>query len=337
MRRVFTPFRLVVLVLVLAAITFGILWFTPSGDYLLLPDAARPVAPLIHVEGGKAPRDGGGIYFVDVLIRQANLFESIWPGIYDGSELVPSSEINPPGVTQSEREQADLRVMDRSQQIAAAVALKQLGYRVTATPSGVVVNEIVAGTPSVGRLQPSDVIVAVDGQPARTPVRLRALIRRHKPGEVVRIGIRTRTGIRTVAIKTARDPEDPTRPIIGVIVAQAANIKLPLKVRFDTGDIGGPSAGLAFALGLMEQLGRDVDHGYRVAATGEIGLDGSVSPIGGVKQKVFDAKKSKVDLFLVPAGDNASEARRYAHGLRVVAVKSFRQALHVLATLPPRA
>jgi PDZ domain-containing protein len=105
-------------------------------------------------------------------------------------------------------------------------------------------------------------------------------------------------------------------------------------VTIDAGNVGGPSAGLAFALEVMEKLGRDVDHGHRVAATGEIELDGSVGEIGGVKQKTIGARKAGVDVFLVPAGDNAEEARRYADGLRIVAVQNFRQALSALATLP---
>jgi PDZ domain-containing protein len=112
--------------------------------------------------------------------------------------------------------------------------------------------------------------------------------------------------------------------------------KLPVPVQIDTGGVGGPSAGLAFTLDLMEELGRDVDRGLRIAATGTIEPDGCIGPIGGVKQKTIGARKTHVDVFLVPAGDNAREARRYADGLRVVPVQSFRQALRALATLRPK-
>ena len=104
-------------------------------------------------------------------------------------------------------------------------------------------------------------------------------------------------------------------------------------MKINAGSVGGPSAGLAFALDVLEQLGRDVDHGHRIAATGEIGLDGSVQPIGGVKQKTIGVRKTGIRVFLVPAGDNATEARRYADGLRIVPVKNFQQALQALATL----
>jgi PDZ domain-containing protein len=86
----------------------------------------------------------------------------------------------------------------------------------------------------------------------------------------------------------------------------------------------------------MEKLGRNVDRGYKVAATGELQLDGSVLPIGGVEQKTIEAKRSHVDILLVPAGDNAAEARKFAGSMRVIPVKSFQQALRKLATVPPK-
>ena len=137
-------------------------------------------------------------------------------------------------------------------------------------------------------------------------------------------------------VKTMADTTNKKRAIIGFAPEQAAEIRLPLKVSIDAGNVGGPSAGLAFALEVMEELGRNVDRGYTVAATGQIELDGSITSVGGLKQKTFGVRKAKADVFLVPAGENAQEARRYANGLRVIAVKSFPQALRALATLPPK-
>src|SRR5260370_26455242 len=111
---------------------------------------------------------------------------------------------------------------------------------------------------------------------------------------------------------------------------------LRLRVMMSSGDMGGPSAWLGFEREVMERLGRKVDQGYWVATTGELLLDGTVAPIGGVKQKTIGAREANADVFLVPAGDNATEARRYAHGLRIIAVQTFPQALRALATLPPK-
>src|SRR5205823_5013090 len=124
--------------------------------------------------------------------------------------------------------------------------------------------------PAAGKLRPTDVLIAVDGKPVRTPGELRERIGRHKPGDHVRLTVRGATGLRTVTLGTIADRAEPSRPLIGVIVEQAATIKLPVAVSIDAQGVGGPSAGLAFALDLMEELGRDVDHGHRVAATGEI-------------------------------------------------------------------
>ena len=137
-------------------------------------------------------------------------------------------------------------------------------------------------------------------------------------------------------MRTVAAPDDEKRAIIGVRVSQDARIELPVDVRIDLGDVGGPSAGLPFALEVYQELGNDVDRGYRVAATGEIELDGTVVPVGGIKQKTFGVRSSGADVFLVPAGDNAETAQQYAGDLRVIPVESFEQALRVLRTLPEK-
>jgi PDZ domain-containing protein len=308
------------------------LLLVPSGSYIFLPDKAHAVAPLVSVAGGKPPKDGGGIYFVDVFVRKASLLERLWPGIHAGAALHPASDVQPPGVSDAARRRADLQAMSRSQQVAAAVALRALGYKVSAKPTGALVEDVAPDAPAAGKVQAGDVIVSLDGSPVRAPRDLRRLIHRHRAGDVVHVGVRRGADSRVLDVRTVADPTGGG-PIIGVIVDQAADIKLPRRVAINSGSIGGPSAGLPFALDVMEELGRDVDHGLRVAATGQIELDGSVLPIGGVQQKTVGARQSNVDVFLVPAGDNAREAKRYADGLRVVPVTSFQQALRALATI----
>jgi PDZ domain-containing protein len=227
--------------------------------------------------------------------------------------------------------------MARSQDIAAAVALKYLGYNVKVGSTGALVDQTLVGAPAAkAGIQPTDVIVGVDGSPVRTTTDLRRLLSNHRPGDTVRLTVRNRKELRQVRVKTVADPHDAKRAVIGVLVLQATQAKLPIGVNIDAGSIGGPSAGLAFALDVLEELGHRIDRGYKIAATGELLPDGTVAPIGGVKQKTLGVRRAGVDVFLVPAGDNAKEARKYAGSLRIIPVESFRQALHALATLPSK-
>ena len=133
-------------------------------------------------------------------------------------------------------------------------------------------------------------------------------------------------------MRTIPNPQDPSRAVVGILVDQDAKIELPIDVDIDLGRVGGPSAGLPFALEIARKLGRDVTHGCRIAATGALALDGTVIPIGGVKQKTIGARRADVDFFLVPVGENARDARANAKGLPIIPVESFQQALRKLAT-----
>jgi PDZ domain-containing protein len=332
--RLITPARLVAVGFVLLA-TFAVLWVVPSDRYIFLPDEARAVAPLVDVEGEKPDEDGGGIYYVAVDVRKATLLEKLIPGIREGATLVEVSQVRAPGQNEQEHRRAELASMRQSQEYAAAVALRSLGYPIQIIPRGAEIASVVEGFPAEGKLNARDRILAVDGKPVTNPDQFRSLLLQKRPGAAVRLRVRARNGIRTVELRTVSNPDRPDRPFIGVLIREP-DVKLPIRVRINTGQVGGPSAGLAFALDVLEELGRDVDHGYKVAASGELGLDGSVGAVGGIKQKTIGARRAGADVFLVP-GDNAREARRYAGGLRVIPVKSFRQALRALATLKPRA
>ncbi|HZS25197.1 MAG TPA: S16 family serine protease [Gaiellaceae bacterium] len=336
-RRAVTPLKLLG---VLVLLVFGaalVLYDIPSSSYLLLPDTAHPVAPLVTVEGAHPAKGTGAVYFVDVVERRANELESLFPWIYSGSSLVPKSDVVPAGESSKAAQQADLEAMSVSQKIAAAVALRRLGYHVVTRPSGVVVFALEPTSKAVGKVLEGDVITGVNGTPTPTVARLLAVMKKVRPGTSISLALARGSKHVTVRVQTSADPRQPSRAIVGFLPEQAAQITLPIKVRIDAGGVGGPSAGLAFALEVMQKLGRNVARGYRVAATGELDLAGDVLPIGGVKQKTFGVRRAHADVFLVPVGgDNARDAKRYAHGLRIIPVKSFAQALHALATLPPK-
>ena len=315
----------------LVVVTVVILFTIPSGDYIQLPDVAHPVAPLVQVHGSRPAKPGSGtLYFVDVFSRRANELEALFPWIHPHGSLVPAGDVIPPCATASQAEAAQLREMALSQHVAAAVALRRLGYHVVVKPTGVIVSQLIGGTHAPCNLQPMDVVVSVNGTPTPTEQSLHSVLSGVKPGSTVELGVRRGSKLLKLHIPTV---EEEGRALIGFVPDQGAMIKLPIRVAIDSHDIGGPSAGLAFALEVMQKLGRNVLHGHKVAATGEIELNGAVGEIGGIKQKTYGVRQAGADVFLVPV-QNAREARRFAGPVKIIPVRTFGQALHALAGLP---
>ncbi len=342
-----SPLTLIGAGLVLLVATAAILWIVPSDYYVYLPADAKPVAPLVSVQGGKDPSGDGGVYYDAVIVRRARLFEQLFHFVHEGETLVKADQVNPPGTSDQQVHVENLREMATSQQIAGAVALRHLGYKVDIQPRGALIEGVAPGSPAAkAKLEPTEIIETIDGRRVRTTGDVRRLMAAHRPGDRVRIEIQTGEGVETRTVGTIEGCTtppggtqclpDPKRAILGIVVKTAAAIRLPIPVKIDAGSIGGPSAGLAFALEVLEELGHDVTRGYKVAATGELDTDGTVGPIGAVKQKAIAVRRAGVDVFLVPAGDNAKEARKWAGPVKVIPVDSFRQALHALSTLPPK-
>ncbi len=320
----------------LAAVVF-LLATLPSNDYLFVPNGAHPIAGKVAVQGKDRPDGPGGIYYVDVTVRKVRWLERLLPFTRpDGASLVPPQAVTAPGETFKERIAEARAEMQRSKQIAAAVALESGGLDVETAPRGVLVEAVAVDVPAAKALESGDVIVAVDGRKVTTVEQLLHATKALRPGAKVRLRLRRDAELVERTVPTVAAPDEPKRAIFGIRVSQDAKIQLPLDVDIDLGNVGGPSAGLPFALQIYKELGHDVDRGRRVAATGEIELDGSIEPVGGIKQKTYGVRSAGADVFLVPAGENAATARRYAGGLRVIPVESFEQALHVLRTLPQK-
>jgi len=335
-KRLFSPSSLLVIGLALDALVLALV-IVPSSvvgsnQYIFLPDRAHPVAPLVTFRGSHDPKKGG-VYFVDVIVRKATVLERLFSGLHKGADLYPADAVNPPGVDQQQRQRIDLQDMHRSQEIAAAVALRAAGKRVVLQSTGALIDAIEPGKPAVGKLEPDDVITAVDGASVHTPENVFDAMKKVAVGSNVRFTVRRGKQTLTQTMHTVASDGPPKRAVVGIVVEPAVDIQLPLRVAIDARGVGGPSAGLAFALDVMQELGVDVVHGHKIAATGEIFPDGSVGPIGGIKQKVIGARDAGVDAFLVPAGDNARYAKAHAEGLKIIPVESFPQALHALATL----
>lgn len=317
---------------IVGLVTAFALWVLPAEEFIFTPGRAKPLAERVQVEGAR-PIGAGDVYYVDVFVRRTSRLEDLLPFLRpEGSTVVPEQALLPPGTSEAERDRQTEAEMERSEVVASAVALRALGYELKAVPKGALVIDVAPDVPAAAKIDGGDVIVAVDGKPVLTPDALRREIGRRKPGEDVELTLRRGEGTETVTVKTVPNPAEPSRPIVGIRVDQEASVELPLDVDIDLGQVGGPSAGLPFALEIARMLGRDVTHGCKIAATGELALDGTVLSVGGLKQKTIGARKAGVDLFLVPAGENTADARESAEDLEIVPVESFQQALRALAT-----
>ena len=320
---------------VLLAVVAGVLVLAPSDHYLFLPDRARPVDALVSIENEDLEQNDGttdeGVYMVDILVRRASLLERLIPELTDGATLVPGHAVNPIGVSESQRRQTSLNQMSRSQEIAVTVALEALGYVVDVEEEGAEVTTVLPDRPADGILEVGDIVIGAEGTTVRRARQLQQALSGVEPGQEVGLTI-LREGEETkVRVGTIPSEQDPGRAVMGVIIEQAATFEFPLEIEIDAGDIGGPSAGLAFALGITDELGDDITCGRRITVTGELDLDGGVQPIGGVKQKAIGAEQSGADVFVVPEA-NAGEAREHADDdLEVIAVATYEEAVEALA------
>jgi PDZ domain-containing protein len=239
-------------------------------------------------------------------------------------------------MTSREMREINERLIDESKKVAALVALQAAGYEAHISGQGATVHATISGAPADGVLTPGDTIVEVDGQPIQTAIDAIEAIRRHRVGDQVRLTVLRNGERREVSVGTIASSEEPGRPAVGAAIAtEAFDVSLPFAVEIKTEDVGGGSAGLMFALGILDAVTEGVlTRGHIVAGTGTIASDGSVGPIGGAGLKVVAAENAGADTFLVPREDY-EEARGRARSTNVVAVTRFADAVRYLCRLPP--
>jgi Lon-like protease len=232
-------------------------------------------------------------------------------------------------------------LMDQSQNDAKYVALTRLGYSVPANPVQVRIIEVCRGAPAYGALQPGDRVLAVDGHDISDVRQVGQLVQAHKPGDAVSVTYE-RAGTTRTAQVTAGKASDQGRKCIlakgstsgttclGVTSQGFVTYQFPVNIKINTQLVGGPSAGLAFTLAIIDDLTPGVlTGGKRVAVTGTINANGSVGEVGGVEQKAITARANGVQLMIVPKSE-VKDARRGAGNLRVVGVQTVDEALTAL-------
>jgi PDZ domain-containing protein len=257
------------------------------------------------------------------------LFEALAGWLSPNDAVLPREVVFSPDQTTQQNNAETAQQMVDSQDAATTASLTYLGYKGTVT---LYVSAVTKGAPADGKLKAGDQITSVDGTAVTSADQLRKLISGRKVGQAVTIGY-LRAGQRgTVTLTTELAPDGSKRAIVGV--TPGIRTEFPIKVDIKLRDVGGPSAGLMFALGIVDELGKvDLTGGLNVAGTGEIAADGTVSPIGGIAQKMRGAKAQGATVFLSPA-DNCAEAKKTKpSGITLVKVSSLRSALDALQIL----
>jgi PDZ domain-containing protein len=287
--------------------------------------------PLITISGHATYPTNGHLNMVTVSYQgcqgnRFNIFTALVAWLNPHQAVVPENEICPAGQTQKQTQEQNTQEMTSSQEIATAAALTELHIPYS---TQVVVVQPDKGFPAYGVLKAGDVIKSVDGQPVTGQASLTKLIAAHPAGSTLTLDI-TRAGQnRQVQVGTR---QSGGHPVMGVEIME--QYKFPFQVNITVGDIGGPSAGMMFALGIIDKLTKlDLTAGRFIAGTGEITASGQVQPIGGIQQKMVGARNAGATIFLTPAANCADTKGAVPKGMRLVKVSTLNQAVTYLEAL----
>ena len=324
--------------------------FVPTPYVLLEPGSVRSTGERISIEGAEVHPSASEVLFTTVYVDRATTWGLLRGALDDAIEVHTQEEIY--GTRgRDETQEINRHQMDVSKLVATMESLELLGYDATFTADGARVVEVATGSAVDGLVAPGDVILAVDGDPVALPADLRAALDGKSPGDEVRLSVRrdrmpsgelaaneddADTEVEEVDVALGASTEDPSRGVLGVKVeSDSPRVDSEVEVEIDSGVVSGPSAGLAWSLGIVDLLTPGDLAGERdVAVTGEILQDGSVGPIGGVVQKVATVKRAGIDTFLYPAdtpAEEEEEMRRVAgDGLELVPVATLEEAIHHL-------
>ena len=273
----------------------------------------------------------GELRFTTVSVTSADsnlsLGQAVTAWFDDQDAVVPRDVIYPDGQTAEEAEEETSMQMSSSKTLSEAVALRAAGYDVKVK----VESPVDPKGPSAGKLEVGDNIVTVDGDKVNSPDDVVAAVATLDPGTKVDLEVERGQGEREVTITTEAHPEDESMSRIGIGVGY----DFPIKVKNHVGeDVGGPSAGTMFALAMYDELTKgSLTGGEVVAGTGTITDDGTVGPIGGIQQKVTGAAASDATVFLTPAANCDEAVEGDDHGMTLVKVTSFDQAVKALQKL----
>lgn len=300
--------------------------------------------PVLRISGRKTYATTGHLNMTTVRVTSAdyrmNLVEAVYGWLSHDNKVVPHDTLYPDGKTEEQSTQENAEEFSQSQESAKVAALEKLDVPVQ---SWVIVSTVLKGSPAEGALHAGDVLKAVDGTKVKEPADVAQLVTRHKAGEKVVFTIvpaaeqaaaekanRAATKTQDITITTTRSADTGAeRAIVGI--SAGTDHTFPFTIDIKLADVGGPSAGLMFALGIYDKLTPGSLTGGRfVAGTGTIDEDGKVGPIGGIEMKTVGARDKGAQYFLTPADNCGAAAKDIPEGLTLVKVGTIGDALNAL-------
>ncbi len=326
--------KIVLAVIVVAVIS--VLSFVNLPVWAIAPGKAQEVAKLIKIQGSNNAEGASHVLMTDVTLGPVSPLEWLIDKMNSNVDLVPSSAIlgNAPS---SSFIPTQLDEMRQSQQAATVAALTYLGYNLNEVKGAIVVGIAKVSVVS-SLLHPGDLITQINGVAVDSAAQLVSVISSYKPKETIKISYipaadvanrpAVQSAYKTVSVELGARPGDTTQPYLGINISDGVSYKTPFKVTISTPGIGGPSAGLAFTLGIIDRLqGGGLTKGNTVAATGTIAPNGAVGDVGGVPQKTIAVERAGAKLFLVPPQEYKAALSKATPQLKVEAVSTLKQAV----------
>ncbi|MFP4200046.1 MAG: PDZ domain-containing protein [Clostridia bacterium] len=336
----FRPGRRTLIALAVAAASLVVLWLIPTEYMISAPGSAQDVAGMISVDGKHIDLDeNGSLMLTTVISDEANALLYIVGRLYPLADLNPKSAYLRSGEDFDDYLQRTRQMMRESQEMAKYVAFDQLGYDVSFEGEGVLVVDVRKDSLALDVLQPGDVMVSADGRPTEIVDHLLDIVGEHRPGDEIDLEFLRGEGDdrerRRSRVTLIESPEEDGAAIIGIgVTTENPSFGFPRDVEIDAGSIGGPSAGLAFTLAVVDALTPEealIDD-HRLACTGMVNVRGEVGAVGGVHLKAHAARRAGAEYFLVPEA-NYADAKRADVDLEIVPVATVEEALDFLRGL----
>jgi PDZ domain-containing protein len=298
----------------------------PTPYFLVIPGQAINLSENITVENGEKDAKGQFLLTSTAIIK-ANILLYIY-GFFDPNIDLKNRD---DGILLNMEQKDYINIMEKlmqeSQMISKVVALRKAGYSPEISGRGILISGILDNSPARDKLLPGDVIIKIDKQPVYTLEDLSEIVRGYNSSQIIRITFLRDNGSYSTSIPLIELPgtDDETERIgIGVYAdTKDLQCRFPLKIEINLEKIKGPSAGLMIALEVLNQLTEnDLSGNLLIAGSGNLSIDGRITEVDGIKQKIISAKKQKADVFLVPQ-KNYLEALKFGHGIRIIPVDDF--------------